>query len=265
MIDPTDARRIVEEAAGFTPAELIVNLDNAVPARAGAHLSTMVARRAAGEPLQYALGRWGFRTLDLMVDRRVLIPRPETEQVAGLAIDEARRLASPVVAADLGTGSGAIALSLAVEVPAAEVWATDASAGALDVASANLCGVGGWAATRVRLALGSWFEALPPSLRGQLGVVVSNPPYIADDEVLPAEVEAWEPRDALRAGPSGLECLAAIIAEAPAWLRPDGVLVVELAPHQAGEAEGLAKQAGFASVEVEADLAGRERALVARR
>lgn len=262
---PGEARRLVEEAADLAPAELIVNLDQPVPARAGARLSAMVARRAAGEPLQYALGRWGFRTLDLIVDRRVLIPRPETEQVAGMAIDAARRQAAPMIVADLGTGSGAIALSVAVEVPDAAVWATDVSAGALDVASANLCGVGGLAATRVRLALGSWFDALPPALRGQLGVIVSNPPYIAEDELLPAEVESWEPRDALRSGPTGLECLAAIIKQAPEWLRADGALIVELAPHQASEARRLSTEAGFASAEVRTDLAGRERALVARR
>jgi release factor glutamine methyltransferase len=265
LASSADARRIVEEAAGFTPAEFIVNLDQSVPARPGAHLSEMVARRATGEPLQYTLGRWGFRTLDLMVDHRVLIPRPETEQVAGLAIDEARQQVLPLIVADLGTGSGAIAISIAAEVPEAQVWATDASAGALDVASANLSGLGGLAATRVRLAQGSWFDALPAALRGRLGVIVSNPPYIADDEALPPDVEEWEPRAALRSGPTGVECLAHIIEQAPGWLRPGGVLVLELAPHQATEASSLATEAGFVSVDVRVDLTGRDRALVARR
>src|SRR5258708_6508446 len=196
-----DARVLVEEAAGFTSAELVVRLDEAVPARAGVCLAAMVERRAAGEPLQYTLGHWGFRSLDLMVDRRVLIPRPETEQVTEIAIEEARRLAAqperaasqPLTLADLGTGSGAIALSLAAELKGAQVWATDCSAEALDVASANLCGLAGFAATRVRLVEGSWFAALPASVRGQLDLVVSNPPYVGDDEALPPEVADWEP------------------------------------------------------------------------
>ena len=271
-----EARRVVEEASGLSPAELILALDDAVPARSGVRLSAMVERRAAGEPLQYALGRWGFRTLDLMVDRRVLIPRPETEVVAGLAIEEGRRLLGlanrrppddrDLLVADLGTGSGAIAFSVAAELPPARVWATDASGDALDVASSNLCGLG-TAATRVHLARGSWFDALPASLRGGVGLVVSNPPYIADGEPLPTEVSAWEPSEALRSGPTGLECLSAIIAGVGDWLTEPGTLVLELAPHQASAVADMAVAAGFAAdqVAVRHDLTGRERVLVARR
>ncbi len=141
----------------------------------------MVARRAKGEPLQYVLGRWGFRTLDLMVDRRVLIPRPETEVVAGLAIDA---LPTSGVLVDLGTGSGAIALSAAAERwPDVEVWATDASAEALAVARANLAGLGRRGAV-VRLVEGDWFVALPHELRGHVDVLVSNPPYVAATDPL---------------------------------------------------------------------------------
>jgi len=155
-------------------------------------------RRESGEPLQYVLGSWAFRSLELMVDPRVLIPRPETEQVVEVALGEIRRHRRPVVA-DLGTGSGAIALSVVAEVAGAQVWATDTSEAALAVARANLAGLAGMAATRVRLARGSWFSALPAELRGRLSVVVSNPPYVADAEVasLPAEVAEWEPREAL--------------------------------------------------------------------
>ncbi len=109
-----DARWIIEEASGYGRAELVVRLDEPVTARCGAYVSSMVERRLSGEPIQYVLGRWGFRTLDLMVDRRVLIPRPETEEVVGWAVEEARALGDrDLVVADLGTGSGAIALSLA--------------------------------------------------------------------------------------------------------------------------------------------------------
>jgi release factor glutamine methyltransferase len=238
-----------------------------VTARARSYFEEMVARRAAGEPLQYVVGRWAFRGLDLFVDRRVLIPRPETEQVVEAALAELVRLpgAQPVIV-DLGTGSGAIALSLAAEGKRGAVWATDESADAIAVARANLAGLGGRAAARVRLVEGSWWSALPDELRGRVGLAVSNPPYIASGEMasLPAEVAEWEPRSALHAGPTGLEDLAAIVSSAPDWLEPAGVLVVELAPHQTAAVERLARTAGFGQIEFRLDLAGRERVLIAR-
>jgi len=260
-----EARRIVERASGRDGAEWLVVLDDAVPERALAFFDDMVERRAAGEPLQYVLRRWGFRTLDLVVDRRVLIPRPETEVVVEVAIRELRRSAARrPLAADLGTGSGAIALSLAVEGPNCRIWATDVSDAALAVARANLSGIGSPAAVRVRLAHGRWFDALPAPLRGQFDLVVSNPPYVAAHETLPAEVADWEPREALVAGPTGLEAIAELVEAAPAWLAADGSLVVELAPHQADEARRLASGAGFSEVDVRPDLTGRSRVLVAR-
>lgn len=266
-----DARRIVERAAGFEGARFLAGLDEPVPARAVPFFEGMVGRRAAGEPLQYVVGRWGFRHLDLLVDRRVLIPRPETEQVVEVALGEARRVsdgvgAVPLVAVDLGTGSGAIALSLALEVPGAEVWATDRSADALAVARANLTGLGTLVATRVRMAEGSWFSALPDDLRGRVGLIVSNPPYVAAGEVpdLPPEVADWEPTGALVAGPTGLEDIEVIVAGAVEWLARPGALVVELAPHQADRALEMAAAAGFGDADVLPDLAGRLRTLVAR-
>jgi len=259
-----DARRLVEEASGYEGAEVFTHLDERATARSGAYLSTMVRRRIAGEPLQYVLGRWGFRALDLMVDSRVLIPRPETEQVVGWAIEAARRLdRERLVAADLGTGSGAIALSLAVEL-GAEVWATDVSPDALDVARANLSGIGMWAATRVRIVEGSWWSALPDELRGRLDVVVSNPPYVGEHDPLPPEVRDHEPVLALRAGTDGMDSIAEVVSGAPAWLTPGGVLVVELAPPQASPAVAQARSAGADRVEVRTDALGRERALVAQ-
>ena len=262
----TEARRIVERASGREGPDWLLTLDEAVPQRAVPFFDDMVERRAAGEPLQYVLQRWGFRTLDLLVDRRVLIPRPETEVVVEVAIRELRRIASrrPLVA-DLGTGSGAIALSIAVEVPTARVWATDASEDALAVARANLAGIGSPAAVRVRMMQGRWFDALPGAFRSQFDVVVSNPPYIAADESLPSEVADWEPETALVAGPTGTEAIAEIVAGAPSWLGPEGALVVEIAPHQAEEARTLAHDAGYRDVEVRPDLNGRARVLVARR
>jgi release factor glutamine methyltransferase len=260
----SDARWIAEEASGYSRAELVLRLDEPVTARCGAHVARMVERRLAGEPLQYVLGRWGFRALDLMVDSRVLIPRPETEQVVEWALEAAQRLdRDDLVVADLGTGSGAIALSLAQELRRAVVWATDVSVDALDVARANTSGVGMFVATRIRLAEGSWWDALPDELRGQLDLVVSNPPYVAEDEPLAAGVDQWEPRVALRAGADGLDAIRTVIGGASTWLRPGGALVVEIAPSQSDAVRALAELAGAAHAEVRTDGLGRERGLVA--
>ena len=257
-----EVRWIVERASGRSPSEQVLSLDEPVTEREVRHVDQMVARRAGGEPLQYVLGRWAFRTLDLYVDRRVLIPRPETEVVAGLAIDA---LPADGVFVDLGTGSGAIALSAAAERwPAIEVWATDRSSDALAVARANLAALGRRAAV-VRLVEGDWYAALPAELRGRVDVLVSNPPYVAADDPLPAAVADWEPRAALVPGPTGLEAIERIVAEAPDWLAPDGTLVVEIGETQGDAVLAFAAQAGFAEAEVAPDLAGRDRALVARR
>lgn len=256
---------MIERASGWEGGELWRHLDDPVPARAVAFVDGMVERRRAGEPLQYVLARWSFRRLELLVDRRVLIPRPETEVVAGAAVVAARTLAGgrPTVV-DLGTGSGAIGLAVAAEVPGARVWATDVSPEALAVARANVAGSGSATGTRVRLLEGDWWAALPDELRGAVDVVVSNPPYVAGGEDLPPEVEAWEPAGALRAGPTGREALEVVVGEAPEWLARPGVLVVELAPDQAPPMATFARRVGFAAVQVVDDLGGRPRVLVAR-
>jgi release factor glutamine methyltransferase len=252
-------------------------------------------RRSAGEPLQYVLGRWPFRSLDLKVDQRVLIPRPETEEVVGVALAELRRLrassgsdvgghgpaAGPrpgPVCVDLGTGAGGIALSLATEgatvSPGLEVWATDRSAAALDVARENLADLGDsdpTAASRVRLLEGSWFDALPAGLAAHVDLVVSNPPYVAEFEYpdLDPVVRQWEPRAALVAargagGVGGMADIEAVIAGAPRWLRSSGAIVVEIAPNQARPSVEAARRAGFSHTTTERDLSGRPRVLVAR-
>lgn len=258
-----ELRWIVEQASGRSAAEQVAALDQHVTERELGQVTQMVDRRAAGEPLQYVLGRWGFRTLDLLVDRRVLIPRPETEVVAGLAIDALEHRERAVVA-DLGTGSGAIALSLAVELwPKVEVWGTDASSDALAVARANVAALGRRGAV-VRLVEGNWFGALPDDLRGRLDLIVSNPPYVAVGDSLPDAVARWEPSRALLAGPDGLADLRPIIAEAPHWLADDGVLIVEIGETQGSAVLDLAGAAGFAAAAVQPDLAGRDRVLIAR-
>ena len=270
-------------------AWIVAHVDD-VSADASARRDAALAladRRSAGEPLQYVLGVWQFRTLELAVDRRVLIPRPETEQVVQVTLDELARVArerthdGPVVAVDLGTGSGAIALSLATEgaarvAPAPlEVWATDRSADALDVARANLAALADAdpdAAGRVTLAEGSWFDALPDVLARQVDLVVANPPYVSEEEYaeLDPTVRDWEPVGALVAprgatGVAGMADVEAVVAGAEWWLRPTGALVVELAPSQAYGAIDAARRAGFARVGTARDLAGRLRMLVAGR
>ena len=261
-----DARHIVGSAAGAEEAGLASVLDRPVTAGAVARLDAMVAARSEGRPLQYVLGRWGFRSLDLLVDPRVMIPRPETESVAGWAIAEAasRSEAGEATVVDLGTGSGAIALAVAVECPRARVHASDVSSEALAVARANLAGAAR-AAARVILHEGDWFDALPEGLRGRVDVVVSNPPYVADGDELDPVVADWEPPLALRAGPDGLDAVVRVIDGAAAWLRPGGALVVEMDPRQTGPMAERARRAGFSPVRVEQDLAGRDRAVIARR
>lgn len=273
-----EARWLIEEVSGYDLAELMAR-DAPVPSpRAASVLRDMLDRRAGGEPIQYVLGAWPFRGLELFLDSRVLIPRPETEITAQVALDEAARLGarpgaanpwsanrSSFMAADLGTGSGALALALASDLADAAIWATDISDDALAVASANLAGTG-TAATRVRLVRGSWFDALPGELRGRLQLVVTNPPYVAESEVntLPPEVRR-EPMSALVSGPTGLEAIDEIIASAPEWLRTPGVLVCELAPHQARHAVDAALATRFDEVLVRPDLSDRDRVLVARK
>jgi release factor glutamine methyltransferase len=280
---PHEARFIVDEALVVTssPVGTAGALDDATVSAARA----MAARRAAGEPLQYVFGHWSFRQLDLRVDPRVLIPRPETEQVVEVALAEARRLAATrdhddvadggLVLADAGTGSGAIALALATELgPDAvrEVWATDVSADALAVATSNLDAVrASRRAAPVHLVEGEWLEPLPEQLRGRVDLVVSNPPYVSEAEWRSLEAEVrYEPRTALVAeaagdGTAGLADVEVVLVQSLQWLRRRGTAVIELAPHQAEAAVSLAQGLGYDETRVELDLAGRPRALVARR
>ena len=261
VVGRPQARWLCEVASGADGDEFTALRDRPAPQRGVAHLDAMLARLAAGEPLQYVLGRWGFRHLDLMVDRRVLIPRPETELVVDIALRLVRRQSHPLICVDLGTGSGAIGLSLAAELPidAVTVWMTDRSSDALDVARANAAGIGR-AAANVRIVHGDWFDALPSELSGTVSLVVSNPPYVGDDDPdLEPIVREWEPTDALFAGTDGLDAIRRIIADAPHWLRPDGWLVVEIGSTQGQEVHHLLRASGYEEVEITADLAGRDR------
>lgn len=259
-----EARWLCEVAVALDGDEFDAALDEPATERMVAHLDAMVARYRAGEPLQYVLGRWGFRHLDLAVDRRVLIPRPETELVAETAIALAGAVPHERVVADLGTGSGAIGLSLAVELPldGTTVWITDVSDDALAVARANLAGIGR-AARNVRVGAGSWFDALPADVR--FDVIVSNPPYVADDSpLLDDSVRDWEPAGALFAGTDGLDALRVLVAGAPAHLADGGWLVLEHGADQGRAVHALFVGAGYERIETRRDLAGLDRFTLGR-
>jgi len=255
------ARWMCEVASGLDGDEFLEALDRSATERAVAHLDAMLARLDTGEPLQYVLGRWGFRHLDLMVDRRVLIPRPETECVVEVALQRARSMDLPIVCADLGTGSGAIGLSLAMKLPddGVTVWMTDCSADALDVARANAAGIGR-AGAKVRIAEGDWFAALPIELRGRLSLIVSNPPYVADDDgELESIVREWEPAMALFAGSDGLDDVRRLVADSRGWLAVGGWLVMEIGASQGPSVTALLTDFGYDDVTVSTDLNGRDR------
>jgi len=266
LANEREARLLCEHAAGLDASSFAAAMREPVTQRMALHLQAMLRRRLAGEPLQYVMGRWAFRHLDLLVDPRVLIPRAETEEVAQVALDAARKAGPGCVVVDLGTGSGAIGLSIAFELPpdSATVWITDISSDALDVARANLAGIGR-AGARVRVAQGDWYSALPESLRGTVDVIVANPPYIAHGDPEVDEVVArHEPHAALFSGDDGLAALRSIIIGAPRWLRTGGTLVMEIGHRQADAVREMCTTAGLRNVEVRRDLAGRDRVLVAR-
>ena len=259
------AQWLCEHASGCDADEFGDILGDLVSERSAQQLHSMLARYAKGEPLQYVMGRWAFRRLDLLVDSRVLIPRPETEllveHVTRYALQKIRDVGRGVTIADLGTGSGAVGLSVLHELPfeSSEVWMTDVSEDALHVARANAAGVGR-NAVGARFGLGSWYEALPADLQGSLDAIVSNPPYIAAGDPLVGEsVLKWEPHNALFAGKDGLNDLRVVVSGAPDWLVPGGLLAVETGFTQATVVSQLFESVGFKNVSVHKDLAGLDR------
>lgn len=217
-------------------------------------LEDLVARRLGGEPLQYIEGSAPFGPLDLIVDERVLVPRPETE---GLYEVASRMVRNPEVIVDLCTGSGALALALKREFPSAAVFATDISEEAIEVAMLNKHRN----RLDIYLAQGDLFDPLPASLLGEVDLLVANPPYIAESEFddLPDDVKR-EPKVALVSGPTGLEIIRRIGSSVSRWMRPGGVVVCEI-----GEKQASAATSSFIDLPtvVRKDLAGRDRYLVA--
>ena len=216
--------------------------------------STLCKRRVAGEPLQYIEGSVPFGGVEIAVDRRVLIPRPETEYLWELVVSDTGT--APRVIVDLCTGSGALAVALGHTYPAADVWASDLSAEAAEVAIANAEANG----VEVNVVVGDTFASLPPALLGSADLFVANPPYVRDDEVgaLPGDVRDWEPRMALVAGPTGLEIVGRIADDLADWLTPDGRFYLEIGEHQGAAARTLFDDR-YRDVTIRQDLTGRDR------
>jgi release factor glutamine methyltransferase len=267
-----EARWLLEEALGIGPGELPARRGAPLPPAAAERLDRMVARRVAGEPLQYVIGWAPFGALRIAVGPGVFVPRPETELVAEraarhLAAARARaraRAGSPAeapVAVDLCTGSGVIACFLAERVPGARVLATEVDPGALVWARRNL------EARRVELLEGDLDEPLPADLEGRVDVLVANVPYVPAGAIplLPHDVREHEPHLALDGGPDGLDVLRRLVARAPRWLAPGGWLVCEIGDGQGEAVAALFAGAGLVEVAVRPDLADRERVVEGRR
>ena len=257
-IDTADARPLLAHALGKPVSWLFAHGDETIEASALRRFQALLEAREAGQPVAYLIGRRGFWTLDLAVTADTLIPRPETELLVELAL---RRLpaAFPLRVADLGTGSGAIALAIAVERPQCSVVATDASAGALQVARGN---ARDHAIANVQFREGSWFVPLAGE---RFDLIASNPPYIADGDAHLVQGDLrFEPAAALSSGSDGLDDIRALICGAGNFLQAGGWLLLEHGVDQGPAIRQLFVAAGFVEVATERDLESRDRVTLGR-
>lgn len=258
-IDRLDARLLLEYASGCTHADLLARPETPLIEPVWAQFVEWLERRAAGEPLAYLVGEAEFRGRVFQVTPEVLIPRPETEVLIDLTVDRLKSQKTDKAAprlVDLGTGSGIVAVSLALECPEAKVLAVDVSPGALAVARNNAGRLG----ARVEFCLGSWCAPLAGET---FDLIVSNPPYVAEgDPHLERDGLPHEPRLALTdrvAGGDGLACIRAIVEAAPAHLRAGGWLLFEHGYDQGEASRNLLRAAGFQGAFTQTDLAGTDR------
>lgn len=247
-----DAELLLEYVTGLSRTSFRAAPERELPAHAGWSFQQLVKRRLKGEPIAYIRGQQEFWSLLLEVTPAVLIPRPETELVVQRALEHLEKATTARVA-DLGTGSGAIALAIASERPAAQIVASDVSKDALAVALRNAARL---QIANITLLQSNWLAAL----EGPFDLIASNPPYIAvDDPDLAADVRQHEPTAALIGGRTGLEAIEHIVKAAPRYLARDGWLVLEHGWKQAAAVRDLLVRNGFSRVRSHADLAGHER------
>lgn len=247
-----DAEVLLAGITGKPPAELIAERDAGLAPDQSRAFSQAVRRRLRREPVAYILGRKGFRHIDVEVDRRVLIPRPETEMLVEIALS-----LEPSAVLEVGTGSGAVALAIADETQACRVTAGDTSAGALEVARSNArrLGLDG----RVRFFEGTWPEP------GSFDLIVANLPYVATGDELPPDVRDWEPRSALLAGQTGLDVFREVLGSLPGSGVEAAAIALEIGHGQGEQVMALVRDAGFSGVRLLYDLAGLERVVVGDR
>lgn len=256
------AEWLLSAATGLSRVELYAYHDRPLSPEERLVLRESVRRRATGEPLQYVTGEVAFRHIVLKVRPGVLIPRPETEVLAGEVLAALTQVEQPRIV-DLCTGSGCVALSLASECAGASICATDLSPVAVEVATENCVRLG--LGDRVEVFLGDLFDPLPREWLGQCDAIVANPPYIPSADVpdLPAEVAGYEPHLALDGGPDGLDFFRRIAVEARLWLRRGGLLALELDERMVGTAAREALE-WYEEVRIVPDLTGRDRVVTAR-
>ena len=258
-VDRTDAEWLLLHVLGRPRSWLFAHATDFVDHALVARYTALLARRAQGEPVAYILGQRGFWTLDLAVSPDTLIPRPETELLVELALARLS-IGQPLRIADLGTGSGAIALALAKERPQAQVVATDASQAALAVARQNAARNG---VDNVAFRLGSWLQPLAGK---RFDLIASNPPYIAegDPHLVQGDLR-FEPGMALSSGPDGLDAIRTIVQDAPQHLSSGGWLLLEHGLAQGPAIAALLVGAGFESVATAQDLEQRDRVTLGRK
>lgn len=272
-----DARWLVAQAAGRDPHR---HPDTLLSATTRRHLDHLVARRATRVPLQLVVGHTAFRTLDIVCRPGVFVPRPETEIVAGLAIDAARAAVagsteSAGVVVEPCTGTGAIACSVAAEVAGVRVVASDCDATAVELARHNVARLGAGAAgpsgpaigSVVEVVTGELLDGVDPAVRGEVDVLVANPPYLpaSDRGSWLPEVAEHDPVAALVGGGDGHEVVDALLHLAVQWLAPGGTVVVEIDERRGADAVAVADHAGLAGARLVPDLTGADRAIVAHR
>jgi release factor glutamine methyltransferase len=266
---PLAAELLLMHALGRDRAFLYAHPEYALDADQAARFAKLIEQRAAGTPVQYLTGQQEFWGLEFEVNPSVLIPRPETEHVVEVALARlGARRGDPLIVADVGTGSGCLAVALSHELPQAQIVATDISPAALEVAARNAARHG--VAPRIEFRRANFLRTYLADSRPVkrcFDLIVSNPPYIGLDEAasLPREVREHEPREALFAGPEGVEAYPHLIAQAEALLRGGGWLVVELGHKSAPRVAPLLQNASWLRVSIERDLAGIDRVLSAQR